>query len=161
MTIAAIALGIVFLLAGAFLVTIGWSGLRDNSDGALGLKASFYTGVALVLVAALILFTVARPAFAAPPENADPALAPFFGGLTLNGTSCCSISDCRGVPSRVGPGGWEAYISAEIFPGAEESQWVEVPNDKIVRGKQHPYGTAAACWSPVRGIMCFTEPTGA
>lgn len=113
---------------------------------------------AVVLALLVVMFA---PAHGAPPSGSDPALAPFFGSLTLDGVSCCSISDCRAVPARVGQKGWEAFVSAESFPGATDDRWVEIPVDKIVRGKHHPLGEAVMCWSPYRGPLCFVEPPGA
>lgn len=161
MMIAAIVVAVLLALIGALLMIIGGPGLRDNSDGAIGLKASFFLGLALLVIAAAIVLTISiHPAHGAPPADADPALAPFFGSLTLNGVSCCSISDCRAVPARVGPHGWEARVIPGEFPLAEDDIWIEVPAEKIIRGKSHPHGLATMCWSPVRGVMCFTEPPG-
>lgn len=114
--------------------------------------------IALGLAALLALGT--SKAWPAPPTNSDPSLAPFFGSLVLDGVSCCSLSDCRAVPARVGAHGWEARVIPGQFPGAEDDIWIEVPTDKIIRGKSHPHGLAAMCWTPTRGVMCFTEPPG-
>ena len=57
--------------------------------------------------AALLLVWVIAPGIgasdAAPPENADPNLAPWFESLKQpgSGVSCCSIADCRPVEYRL------------------------------------------------------------
>ena len=86
---------------------------------------------------------------AAPPENADPALKPFFESLKQPGTgvSCCSVADCRPVEYRLASEGYEALLDAS---------WVRVPEDKIIHGKQNPTGRAQLCRSPISGaILCF------
>jgi hypothetical protein len=101
-------------------------------------------------IVAMALF--AGAACAQPPADADPALAPWFQSLTDRlGRSCCSISDCRHLPTRVGPDGYE------VFAGGA---WIEVPPDKVLPRRDNPTGEPVTCWSPSRGIMCFIEGTG-
>jgi len=153
MMIAAIVVAILLALAGAILVLIGWSGLRDGSDGAVGLKASFFLGLALLVIAAAIGLTITmRPAHAAPPEGADPALAPWFGSLSLNGGE---LLLAQRLPSRgrcvSGPTAGRPMSSPASFHWRRTDIWVEVPAEKIVRGKSHPHGLATMCWAPTRG----------
>src|SRR6516164_2028992 len=51
-------------------------------------------GIKIVIAVGLAL---CRETLAAPPDNPDPALAPWFESLKQPGTgaSCCSIADCR------------------------------------------------------------------
>src|SRR5579883_2224683 len=81
-------------------------------------EAAFIKGAiaALALLAAFI-----AAARAAPPENADPALAPWFQSLEVPGTnhsSCCSQSDCRPVDYRVVNDYYEALLTPEQFARA-------------------------------------------
>ncbi len=118
-----------------------------------------------VVLFILGMVAVIAAAYSAPPPNANPELAPFFQSLQQPGTgaSCCNLADCRSLYAshvRVGPHGWQALIEPETFPGATETKWVDVPNEKIVRGKSHPEGLASMCWTPSLGVLCFTEPAG-
>lgn len=153
MMIAAIVVAVVLAVLGAILIGIGWSGLSDNSDGAVGLRASFFLGLALLVIAGAIALTISmRPAQAAPPPDADPALNSWFQGLQQpdTGVSCCSIADCRPVDDRVGPNGYEVLINNE---------WLPVPQQKILQGKHNPAGRAVVCYSEAMGIMCFVRGT--
>lgn len=99
----------------------------------------------LVVLGAAILVNSA--VFGAPPENADPALAPWFRSLAQPGTgiSCCSIADCRPVDARITPTGYEIYVKEE---------WLAVPPEKILRGKENPTGKPVAC--VLNGqVLCF------
>lgn len=103
-----------------------------------------------LLVGAAVL-TVGSVALAAPPENADPALAPWFRSLAQPGTgiSCCSIADCRPVDTRITPSGYEIFV---------KDQWLTVPPEKILQGKQNPTGKPVAC--VLNGqVLCFVPGT--
>jgi hypothetical protein len=91
-------------------------------------------------------------AVAAPPENADPALAPWFQSLHQPGTgiSCCSIADCRPTEYRTIGDHYEALI---------EDRWTAVPPDKVLDRTDNPVGRAILCWRPSLGIMCFVRGT--
>jgi len=99
-----------------------------------------------IILASLIiaLTTLAR---AAPPPDADPALAPWFQSLQRPdvGGSCCSIADCRRVQSRLGKTGYEVLL---------DDRWVLVPGKRVVQGRENPTGEAVVC---ARGhvIICF------
>ena len=87
--------------------------------------------------------------FAAPPENADPALHAWFESLKQpgSGVSCCSIADCRPVEYRLVADGYEAYI---------DTKWVHVPDDKVLHGTFNPVARGIVCRSPISGtILCF------
>jgi hypothetical protein len=101
------------------------------------------------LVAAFGAVLVAGGSVAAPPDNADPALAPWFQSLKQpgSGMSCCSIADCRPVDYRLASDHYEAYL---------DKDWVRVPDDKILRGKINPLARGVVCRSPISGaILCF------
>jgi hypothetical protein len=101
---------------------------------------------------AALLWLVAVSAAAAPPQNADPALAPWFRSLLQPGTSvsCCALADCRPTDYRITADHYEAFVG-----GA----WVTVPPDKILDRTDNPTGRAVVCWTPQRGIMCFVRAT--
>jgi hypothetical protein len=90
------------------------------------------------------------PAFAAPPPDADPALAPWFNSLRQPWTNalCCSVADCRPVQSRLSDGHYEAFI---------EGEWRQVPDRLILNRSDNPTGRAVACWTPRVGILCFVR----
>jgi hypothetical protein len=101
--------------------------------------------------ACLIALTCfARSAPAAPPPDADPALAPWFNSLRQPWTNalCCSVADCRPVPSRLNDGHYEAFIDGE---------WRQVPDRLILNRNDNPTGRAVACWTPRIGILCFVR----
>jgi hypothetical protein len=104
-------------------------------------------GIIIACALFALLAVLAPLAKGAPPENADPALAPWFRSLQGNdGVSCCSIADCRATDDRVKDGHYEALIA-----GA----WIPVPDDKVLRRTDNPTGRAVVCWLPNRGVMCF------
>lgn len=104
---------------------------------------------AAILALSLVM---AAAAHAAPPENADRSLAPWFEGLKQPGTGmgCCSIADCRAVESRVVDEHYEAFI---------EGRWIAVPAEKVLQYTPNPTGHAVACWTAYSGILCFVRPT--
>jgi hypothetical protein len=104
---------------------------------------------AAVLAAALL--SSAASAFARPPENSDPDLAPWFQGLrSPNGASCCSIADCRTTDYRTNANGYEALI---------DGQWLVVPPDRVLDHISNPTGRAVVCYAPALGILCFVRPS--
>ena len=101
------------------------------------------------VIAGLIGLTcLAGHADAAPPPDADPALAPWFNGLRQPWTNalCCSVADCRTVNSRLNNGRYEALI---------EGEWRPVPDDHILNRADNPTGRAVACWTPQAGNHLF------
>jgi hypothetical protein len=101
-------------------------------------------------IACLGSLALAVPAFAAPPPNSDMTYAPWFHSLRQPGTgmSCCSIADCRETDFRTNGDHYEALI---------QSQWVRVPNDKVLPRADNPTGRAVVCWTPWEGVMCFVR----
>lgn len=104
------------------------------------------------LAALALLLLLAGSALAAPPQNADPALAPWYRSLLQPGTemSCCSLADCRPTEYRIKSDHYEALIGGS---------WLAVPPDKILQRTDNPTGHAIVCWTPQRGIMCFVRST--
>ena len=108
----------------------------------------------LLLAGALLTLSAMQPGRAAPPDTADPALAPWFQSLKQPGTrvGCCSVADCRPVDSRIVGDHYEALIGG---------RWTEVPPERVLEHEPNPVGRAVACWTPQYGILCFVRPTEA
>jgi hypothetical protein len=81
------------------------------------------------------LLLIATPLHAAPPPDADPAMAPWFNSLRQpgSGISCCSIADCRPVDYRTVDNHYEAFI---------EGEWRAVPPEKVITRADNPTGRA-------------------
>ena len=110
--------------------------------------AFFIVAVASAAVA-LVLGTI--PARAAPPDNVDPSLAPWFQSLRQPGTGilCCSLSDCRATAYRTTRDGYEALI---------DNKWLAVPPGRVLEHTANPTGRAIVCYLPGQGILCFVRP---
>ncbi len=102
-----------------------------------------------VVFGALLLASL-RVAYAAPPPDADPKLAPWFNSLHMPSTQvpCCSMADCRTVMSRVVDGHYQAFIAGE---------WREVPDDRVLTRSDNPTGHAVVCWTPFAGVLCLIK----
>jgi hypothetical protein len=112
--------------------------------------------IRVVLMLAILL--LAGNAEARPPENADPALAPWFESLrAADGGSCCSEADCRPVEYRITDNHYEALIGREF--DIDPAYWVQVPPERILKQTGNPIGRAVACWLPYAGILCFVLPS--
>ena len=92
-------------------------------------------------------------AVAAPPENADPSLAPWFNDLRTPWTNarCCSIADCRTVSARVVDDHYEVFVGG---------MWRSVPPTAVLQRRDNPTGQPVACWTPQGGITCFVRAPG-
>lgn len=103
---------------------------------------------------AIIAMTSLAGAFAAPPENGDPSLAPWFKGLLApDGTGCCAIADCRRTMSRLTADGYEASV---------DNTWIIVPWDRVLPETRNPTGQAVVCTAPgTKIILCFVRPPDA
>lgn len=101
----------------------------------------------VALASAILLATTV---YALPPQDADPALAPWFQSLQQPGTSysCCSLADCRMTESRIKNGNYEALIG---------DKWVAVPPNRILQRTDNPTGRAVVCWMAEFGIVCFVR----
>jgi hypothetical protein len=98
----------------------------------------------------VIPLLVAAAGRAAPPPQADPALAPWFEDLRVpgTGTSCCSMADCRPVEYRSVGDHYEALVGR---------RWIPVPPEKVLHRSDNPTGGAVLCWTPNLGVMCFVR----
>ena len=65
---------------------------------------------------------------AAPPENPDPALEPWLKSLsTPDGTTCCSMADCRQTTARLtadgyGSKNWRSLGYGAVGPSSVETR---------------------------------------
>lgn len=118
-------------------------------------KSLFLAGISAALIS---------EAPAAPPEGANPDLAPYFQNLHTKDSSpgwCCSAADCRPVRARYSQVGWEVFIDKRTFgpdSGAPD-EWVLVPREAMVVPNPAPTRpqTATACW--YGGVVrCFDQP---
>jgi len=118
----------------------------ERSGRHFGKRTLRVASLALLLACAI----TAAPSRAAPPADADPALAPWFNSLRQpgSGISCCSIADCRPAEYRVVDNHYEAFI---------EGEWRAVPPDKVLTRADNPTGRAIVCWTKLSGIMCFVR----
>ncbi|MBV9250516.1 MAG: hypothetical protein JO227_14870 [Acetobacteraceae bacterium] len=98
-------------------------------------------------------------AHAAPPEGADPKLAPWFQSLRQPGTgaSCCNLADCRRVQYRIRGDHFQAFIGS-AFPRWTRApyDWVDVPNKNVLHRQDNPTGEGVACWRDGE-VICFVE----
>lgn len=108
--------------------------------------------IVMAVALSLMLLGFGGTARAAPPENADPALAPWFQSLRQPGTgiSCCSIADCRVTDYRTNGNGYETLV---------DEKWLSVPPDRILQHISNPTGRAIVCYHPGTGILCFVRPS--
>jgi len=136
-----------------------WFGLCDHrgttlkhrrSELCLPRRPGSFRASNLECLALAIGLLSAGYADAAPPPDADPALAPWFQGLQApdTGRSCCSVADCRPTESRTRGDHYEVLI---------EDKWLVVPSQKILTRSDNPTGRAIVCWTPAHGIMCFVH----
>jgi hypothetical protein len=99
---------------------------------------------------------------AAPPDRADPSLAPWFKSLRHPRTSqpCCDVSDCRAVQYRTLGDHFQAFIGGEFPRWTNPPRaWVDVPNANILHRHDNPTGEGIACWFQGQ-VICFVEGNG-
>lgn len=111
-------------------------------------SSHFVRNKSLIAIAYMALLV---GAIAAPPEEGDLSLAPWFKSLSASdGTPCCSIADCRRTVSRLTAEGYLALI---------DDAWVVVPWDRVLRRVDNPTGEAVVCCAPrTKIILCFVRP---
>lgn len=72
--------------------------------------------------------------------------------------SCCNarrtqqgveVGDCEPTEARVVNGGWQAWLR-------QESRWVEIPDDKVIREPNPTIFDAHLCWNG--RVLCFKPP---
>ena len=104
------------------------------------------------LMAVFVLLSGAAPA----GSNPDSAVSGWFRDLKAPGTgiSCCDVSDCRGVRTRMVGGRLEAFIGRSEFGTGAPNDWVVVPNSARLLPGPNPVGEPVACYFGGR-ILCF------
>ena len=116
----------------------------------------FRIGIKIIIAVGLAL---SRATLAAPPDNPDPALAPWFESLKQPGTgaSCSSIADCRTVEFRQDRDGYEVLIDGRWKMSIPF--WLRVPPNRIIDRIDNPTNRAVVCFTPEAGILCFVRPS--
>lgn len=151
------------MLTGRTLTAVS-TGLRWISgrclDGAAWCAAVAWRRLPPMVLAA----SLAWPANAAPPapgtEDYD-ILKPhgeWIRTLRANGMLCCDWSDTRPVKVRTVGDRWQIWLRPDQIIGAPVEQWLDVPDDAIIRG-DNPVGMAIASWWGGR-VRCFVPPGG-
>jgi len=109
-------------------------------------------------IAVAVGLALSQAAGAAPPDNPNPALAPWFESLKQPGTgaSCCSIADCRTVEFRQDRDGYEVLIDRRWK--LSSPFWLRVPPNRIIDRTDNPTNRAVVCFTPEAGILCFVRP---
>jgi hypothetical protein len=105
---------------------------------------------------ALLILLLCLPAHAEPPDGADPSLHEFYRSLKVPdnpGASCCDMSDCRPVVTRIKDGKLQAFIGLQ-FPNTP-NEWRDIPDDAVIHGKANEAGRPILCWTGV--VLCFLD----
>ena len=120
----------------------------------------FWWIVGIITFGLLGVLTLAR-VHAEPPAGSDQSFAPWFQSLSVPGTgvSCCSISDCRTVRTRMTDGHLEAWVDKKDFGEDAPNAWVLVPETVMLHGKENPMGEPVLCFYSKRP-WCFIEASG-
>lgn len=106
----------------------------------------------LTLLVLLVLMT-ARSSLALPPPGTDQnsPVSQWYRSLHAPGTgeSCCGISDCLDLPVR---------IFAEHYQVQFNGDWIEVPDDAIIKDGMNPVGHAVSCVQAQHWIAGVLKP---
>ena len=136
---------------------VGYAPLADPASTALSSAAAEkwearMRAVLVTLMAAHAMLLLVHPARPAPPDNADPALAPWFNSLRSPWTNalCCSIARLSSTNSRINGDHYEAFVGG---------QWRSVPPDAVLRRTDNPnrFVQSSMPGTPSAGIMCFVR----
>ena len=133
--------------------------------------------VAMILIAVFIWAALNH----ARAHDMDEPNAGWYRSLMVPGSEnnpCCSggrgdpNDDCKNVDTRPvtdadGSVHWEAFASSKLFPtaptapmqGHAPDEWVRVPDEAILHGKNNPTGAPVGCWY-MRQWRCFIEGSG-
>lgn len=122
------------------------------------MKALEPIGRPLLAIVLLLGFWLAacRVVYGAPPDGADPALAPWYRSLRNpeRGFACCDLSDCRPTEWRQTGDTVQAWLGDQF--GMRPGRWIDVPAEVIIRRQDNPEGRAVLCWRPI-GVLCFVK----
>lgn len=140
------------------------------------LRTMLFTAAVLLVLGLLLAISIV-PVFSHDASDPDAEWyqslrvpgVPNMNGIA--GTSCCNggqarDADCKNVEVRQRKGHWEAWIDSKTFPeskyspiyGHAPNDWVMVPDEVIIHGKNNPTGGFVACWYN-SSIRCFVEGT--
>jgi len=121
-----------------------------------------YLAAALAFVAIVTVFLPLK----ARGQDHSPHHADFYRHWMQPGVippiSCCKArkveggvetGDCEPTKARIVNGNWQAWLR-------QESRWIDIPDDKIIRERNPTGQDAHLCWSFGR-VLCFVpEDTG-
>jgi len=95
----------------------------------------------------------------APPENADPALAPWFQSLhNAAGAFCCDQADGRATEHvRVANDGSYSALIDERWNN-DPPAWVPVPKGAVLDRPDNPTGRYVVFWTAGAGVICLVRP---
>lgn len=126
-----------------------------------GWTRRLFHAVVIALSLVCVLLALLGPAVAAPPAGADPdsPVAAWYRSLRSEADiPCCSLADCRNVPSRWASDHFEAFIGATVFGEDAPDKYLPVPA-KAVLHLRNPTGDAVACYHSGE-ILCFVPGPG-
>jgi len=121
---------------------LGGGTLGAFLSGVLKKWGLFFAAIAAVSTAAVLY------ARASPPAGSSGQFRDWYQGLEQPGSagaSCCSLADCRHLPTRQTERGYEVLIDAK---------WVAIPPDTILAPHDNPTGEPVTCHSGTV-IYCF------
>ena len=132
------------------------------SDAGPGARPAGARGL---IAAAAVAVLIAGPA--AAQEHHHPLHRDFYRHWKQPGTetSCCDArvevdgverGDCEpvGAEPRRGADGqahWFAWLR-------QESRWLEIPDERVIRERNPGGQDGHLCWTPARGVLCFVPP---
>lgn len=109
-----------------------------------------------------LVFLASITAVAAPPPDANPALAVWFRSLTnpvILGESCCSEADGH----ILGDDDWR--VTRDGYEVRVANAWWQVPPETVLNNVPNPTGGAVVFWEPhgkgvhrAPRIYCFVRP---
>ena len=116
-------------------------------------------GVLTMLVLGVLLSTCATPARA---QDHHPLHQDFYQHWKdpATGGSCCNarierggveIGDCEPTQAKVFKGHWLAWVR-------QTGEWIVIPDSKVIRERNPNGQDAHLCWTPLRGVICFSPP---
>lgn len=98
----------------------------------------------------IIIFIICGFVSAAISHEDDEEHAAWYKSLKQpgNGGSCCDMTDCKNVLTRVGKEGYEVFIN---------DKWVKVDPSRVINNKDNPTMGPVACYNPYDFIYCFVD----
>lgn len=137
------------------------------------IKIAFWLAVLVIAACYMITRAPARERFPGQYAQVDPAIGKWFQDQRVPGRnySCCSMADGTRADEKREDGKlftqftYTAYVDG--VPVERRSEWMEVPDDTIIRGGENPMG-APVVWYYTEGlggeivkIRCYKPATDA